>query len=304
MSNPDYDSPKDKIQAKLHAAANAMAAPPPWHDAWAKLTRESTDEDRLAVYQAIRRAATLPDEASFFLVSTLIDNMATDDAEDALHDYERRLKAIEKQYRLSEGGVWPSGTAPAGYGELRQQYYRAWGEVFAAKLEQLGEPEMAQFFRGDEERFNRLVEAGREYFFGSEGNAENVPEVWVRRLVKAVADCMEVDSLMGPLGFGYGEDDGLWQIDVYPTPVELVGGAVDGEVVATGFSLDVEQLRGLFERIDAVAWQSLGFPHAEGPHVSIEGLYQGHEVFIQVLAYAPDDEEPGMKLDTMRRDHS
>ena len=32
--------------------------------------------------------------------------------------------------------------------------------------------------------------------------------------------------------------------------------------------------------------------------MSIDGVYQGHEVFVQVLAYAPDDEEPGMKLDT------
>ncbi len=54
------------------------------------------------------------------------------------------------------------------------------------------------------------------------------------------------------------------------------------------------------ETVDAVAWQSLGFPSGEGPHVSIEGVYQGHEVFVQVLAYAPEDEEPGMKLDTTR----
>ena len=112
---------------------------------------------------------------------------------------------------------------------------------------------------------------------------------------------MTADSPMGPLGYRYGEDDGPWQIDLYPTPVELVGGAVDGEVVAPGFSLDIEQLRGLFDRLDAVAWQSLGFPDGEGPHVSVEGVYQGHEVFIQVLAYAPEDEEPGMKLDTTRR---
>ena len=92
----------------------------------------------------------------------------------------------------------------------------------------------------------------------------------------------------------------MWQIDLYPTPVELIGGAMDGEVVAPGFSLDIEQLRGLFDRIDAVTWQSLGFRAGEGPHVSVEGVYQGHEVFIQVLAYAPEDEEPGMKLDTTR----
>ena len=278
-----------------------MAAPPPWHDAWSKLTAASSDEDRLAVYQAIRRCGTLPNEASFFLVSTLVDDIASQDADDALRPYEDRLKVIEKEYRLGEGGVWPSGAAPAGYDALRQEYYRAWGEVFARKLEECGEPEMARLFRHDKAQFDRLTDVGRQYFFGPESDAENLPVVWIHGLVEAVAECMEADSPMGPLGYRYGEEDGLWQIDLYPTPVELVGGADDGEVVAPGFSLDIEQLRGLFDRIDALAWQSLGFPSGEGPHVAVEGVYQGHEIFVQVLAYAPDDEEPGMKLDTTRR---
>ena len=41
---------------------------------------------------------------------------------------------------------------------------------------------------------------------------------------------------------------------------------------------------------------------AEGPHVLIEGVYQGPEVFNHVLAYAPEDEEPRMKLETTRKD--
>ena len=48
-------------------------------------------------------------------------------------------------------------------------------------------------------------------------------------------------------------------------------------------------------------WQSQGFPYDEGPKLIIEGDFQGRGVFLQVLAYAPDDEEPSMKLDTTRR---
>ena len=156
-----------------------------------KLTPASTDEDRLPVYQAIRRSGTLPDDASFFLVSAQIDELALQDADEALHDYEDRLKAIKKQYRLGEGCIWPSGAAPAGYEELRQQYYQTWGEVFARKLEQFGELEMARLFRDDEQRFNRLTDAGRQYFFGAESDAESMLFVWLQRLVEAVAGCME-----------------------------------------------------------------------------------------------------------------
>ena len=50
-----------------------------------------------------------------------------------------------------------------------------------------------------------------------------------------------------------------------------------------------------------IVWQSQGFPYDEGPKLIIEGDFQGRGVFLQVLAYAPDDEEPSMKLDTTRR---
>jgi hypothetical protein len=60
MNDPNSDSPDDKIDAKLQAVAEAMAAPPPWYDAWSKLTAASSDEDRLAVYRAIRRRAFCP----------------------------------------------------------------------------------------------------------------------------------------------------------------------------------------------------------------------------------------------------
>lgn len=37
MNDPNSDSPDDRIDAKLQAVAEALAAPPPWYDAWSKL---------------------------------------------------------------------------------------------------------------------------------------------------------------------------------------------------------------------------------------------------------------------------
>jgi len=297
MTNED-DTRYAKVDAKLQTVAEASATPPPWCDAWKRLGPDSTEEDRLAVYQAVRQAESLPEAASFWLVSLLIDEIATRDVDDALGHYEARLHAIEEAYELEEGGIWPAGAAPAGYAELREEYHRAWDELFIVKLDEFGEQEMARLFRDHHERFEQLSEEGREYFYGPESAEDLAPLVWLRRLVGVVAHCMTADSPMGPLGYRYGEDEGCWKIDVYPKPVELVGGAEDGEIVAPGFSLHLEELRAEFEQIAACSWQSLGYPDGEGPHVSIEGVYQGHEVFVQVLAYAPEDEEPGMKLDT------
>ena len=101
---------------------------------------------------------------------------------------------------------------------------------------------------------------------------------WLDRLLETVADCTVADSPMGPLAYRYGEDEGFWEINVYPTPVELVGGAVDGEVVAPGFTLDIEELRAAFDRIVELVWHSMGFPHDEGPRLVVEGVYQGRQV--------------------------
>ena len=55
-------------------------------------------------------------------------------------------------------------------------------------------------------------------------------------------------------------------------------------------------MRFLFDRIDGSSWSTLGSP-AGGPPVPIEGVYQGHEVFLRVLAHATEDEDPGLNPD-------
>ena len=106
---------------------------------------------------------------------------------------------------------------------------------------------------------------------------------------------------MGPLGLRYRQEDDLWGVTIHPTPVELVGGRHDGEVVMPGIMLDLEQLRAAFDSIAAFGWNALGLNGPAGPHVYVEGVFQGREVYLQVLAYPPKDEEPGLKLDAAPR---
>ncbi len=126
------------------------------------------------------------------------------------------------------------------------------------------------------------------------------PPPWMEALVDVVAECLDAHSPMGPLGFRYREEDEHGELVVYPTPVELVGGAADGTVVIPSFSLDLHALLAAFERVTVLQWCAHGFgPHdPEGPCVSLEGLYQGHPVWLRVLAEPLEDEEPGLQLDT------
>ena len=123
---------------------------------------------------------------------------------------------------------------------------------------------------------------------------------WMEALIDVVSGCMEVHHVMGPLGFRWSEDDQFWEITVYPTPIELVGGAADGELVPPGFSLRLQELWSSFEEVTDVNWCAYDFgPHdPDGPHISIEGVYQGHHLYLRVLSEALNDEEPGLRLDT------
>ena len=102
------------------------------------------------------------------------------------------------------------------------------------------------------------------------------PPAWMEALVDVVAECLNPHSPMGPLGFRYLEEDAHGELVVYPTPVELVGGAEDGTVVVPGFALDLHALLAAFERVTVLQWYAHRFgPHdPEGPCVSLEGLYQ------------------------------
>lgn len=128
---------------------------------------------------------------------------------------------------------------------------------------------------------------------------EKNPPDWMESLVDEVADCMEPHNAMGPLGYRWHEEDQFFTIAVYPLPIELVGEAVEGEMVSPGFSLNIQELSFVFDELEDIYWcgQPLGPNDLEGPHVSFEGVYQGHPIYLAILSDAPEDEEPGSKLD-------
>jgi hypothetical protein len=97
---------------------------------------------------------------------------------------------------------------------------------------------------------------------------------------------MEAHSPVGSLRFRYYEEG---ELVLYPASIELLGGEDDGAIVSTGFSLDIKELISSFDEVDSVKWIAQGFsPYDnEGANISIEGIYQGHSVWVRVLAYPP-----------------
>jgi hypothetical protein len=297
----DHHPLRAGINRKLAEIVRAATPPPAWSDAWLRMGPETSAEERLAVYQAIRDSGSVPPDAGFFLVAWQIDDMTSADTSEDLHQAEDHLEAVRRDLNISEDELLAPEEEPHELKEAQARVAEAMDVLCAAKMAEFGEAEMARLFQADETEFARRRETGRIFFHGPRLSSDVDDSFWLDDLKAAVAECIEPDSPMGPLGLRYREEEGFWEITIFATPVELVGGADDGEIVLSGFSVDLERFRGVFDSIADFGWDASGVTGEEGPYVWVEGIFQGREVYLQVLATAPDDEEPGLKVDATHR---
>ena len=121
---------------------------------------------------------------------------------------------------------------------------------------------------------------------------------WLQPLADRIAGTIEAHSLMGPMAWQYWPEEGLHHLIFFPRSILLKGGAQDGQQVVPGYSVDIQAVSAMLQRVDSVYWTTQGLGgDDEGPRISIEGLYEGHQVWLRLLAEPPADEEPGMELE-------
>src|SRR5436309_830755 len=135
------------IHAKLAEVAAASPERPPWDGAWARLVPNSSEEERLAVYRAVRDAGSVPAEAGFFLVAWMLDLLTDQRAEAGLREADDRLEAVRRKYGLDEDVAATSDDVPAEYREALQCCHDAWDALYLTTLRQFGEPELARLFQ-------------------------------------------------------------------------------------------------------------------------------------------------------------
>lgn len=272
------------IDTKLSEVSTGLTTAPEWHAAWKRLGRHSPKQERLAVYQAVRDAASLPNNACFFLVAYQVLKIANEELSDAggLRQGARRLIDGEPSSRPFRG--------EATDGSLSEAMVTAYADT----LDRFGESEIADMLRSNREEFDRRIEAGRRFF---EFDAADL--CWLVRLLDMVEDCIEADPA-APLRLGYKQGNGFWEVLVYVAPAEYIGGASDGAVVAPAFMLDLEQLRRSLEEITVLELNAPVVDGADGPAVYIEGVFEGRDVHAQILVRAPRGASPGLKVDVTR----
>ncbi len=137
---------------------------------------------------------------------------------------------------------------------------------------------------------------GTEWLQGSHPMSSQLPPTWVADLANSVAAAMEPGEILPPVGCHFHLADDVAEVSVFASLTEMIGGDNDGLRFTSGFTIDIASLIAQFERVDRLEWQALPEPLPQdevGAHVGIEGLWQGHRVWLRILAEPPDRFEVG-----------
>lgn len=262
MSGKDQERLHPRIDRKLARVVRSSPVPPSWQEPWSRLGPESTQEQRLEAFQAIRDSATVPKDAGYFLVSWQVENLAAE-VQEKLRDPLQTLNMFEAR-RTSD-------------------------RIFTELLERHGERKTAKLFLTDSGEHDRRREAGRQFFFGSEGAEAPQDPAWLEHLLRAVAYGIVAPVPAEGLSCRYRQDGDYWEVHV-------LGPSEGGR----DWAVDIERLREQFDRIDGCGWYAVPAGQGDSPYAWIEGMFQEHEVFLRVLPEGPWPED-GTEYQVWRR---
>ena len=111
---------------------------------------------------------------------------------------------------------------------------------------------------------------------------------WVEKFLDRLDLSLEWQS-PGKLAWRFSEEEG-W-LRMAPCPLEVVGGADDGESVYPSYSLHLEHLIEVFDGAPEILWSTMN------GELSLEGKIDGEEAWIMLYDRPFDDEKPDDVLD-------
>ena len=125
------------------------------------------------------------------------------------------------------------------------------------------------------------------------------PPEWLTRLSEHLLGAVIPSDVLAPVGCHYTCVDSIWEVTLFPGATEVVGGAMDGKRCTSRFTLDLATVHGLMSEIGDFYWQTLPYDRNDelGPHVAIAGKYEDHQVWVRILARAPQRFTPGRTAD-------
>ncbi|OPZ82607.1 MAG: hypothetical protein BWY76_02664 [bacterium ADurb.Bin429] len=172
----DYD-----FTADLDDALHDQLTGTTWEEVVHRLTPETPAEERVPLYQAIRKANLLPNEATFFLIAWAVETIANDRSAELLTaQYQSRFAEMEERLGLGEDAIEHLESAPPEYRALHLEFAQAAAALFVATFQAFGEHKMASLLRQNPDEFDRLYNAGYEFFLGP-GEESALEGLWAMK---------------------------------------------------------------------------------------------------------------------------
>lgn len=123
------------------------------------------------------------------------------------------------------------------------------------------------------------------------------PPGWLSHFANAVTRNILSHDLLPPLGCHFSYSKSIWEVTVFASRTEIVGGSEDGQTTDARLYVDVKAVLELFSQIDSITWQSHPVSQYDelGSHFSVEGIHEGHYVWLRIPAVAPERFESGRR---------
>ena len=121
------------------------------------------------------------------------------------------------------------------------------------------------------------------------------PHTWISDFIDHVSASIRPHDDLAPLGCHFQHVCGVWEITLFASRTELIGGPHDGKLKNSHFSVDVKHVIDAFSTVESIAWQAHRMDQEDelGPHLAVEGTVVDKPVWLRVTSKAPKRFGPG-----------
>ncbi len=124
---------------------------------------------------------------------------------------------------------------------------------------------------------------------------------WIQKLTDQITPYMSPLGVSAPVGCHtfHDEENDVWEISLFTSQTEVLGGEFDGTSFHSNFVLDINSVIQVFDKVEHLEWQAIPIDKQDGlgSHISIEGIYNNNSVWLRILSKPPKECGVGQILD-------
>ncbi len=116
------------------------------------------------------------------------------------------------------------------------------------------------------------------------------PPSWLSNFVDSVTSNIHAYDVLSPLGCHYQQVKDIWEVTVFASRTEIVGGPQDGLTCHASFNVDISGILQCFSEVGTISWQSqsLGSDDELGAHLAVEGICDNKQIWLRITSTAPE----------------